>query len=565
MPVTSVLGAFLELERGDPDVPVVMEKRLGLWKQRTRTEVVDQVAAIADGLASLQVGPGEAVLLAASEHADWLALDLAVQALGAAVCPVPADATRDELRHALAVSGARVVIVDDQEQADLVLDLADDGANVDHVVDVDPSGLHGHQDPRLMTLPAPRGSDERVGARESLAVRVGDLRADAVAVRALTSGTNGQRRIVDLTHGALLAGTQAVIAATELDSNDRVLSFRPLADPAERTTTIGASLLSGALLALPESRMQVAGAMYEVAPTYVHLTRRWIDRTTSQVIDRLQTSSGIKGLFGRRWVRRVESGGGASSSKGLAVRYPVLEKLGLDKARLVVVSGSPLGSAERAFTAALGLPVRDAYALAEAGGLVTLAQGGDAEGLGRPLDHVQVRTDVSGQIVVSGPAVGDVELATGDRGEMVDGQLVLGGRMDDHVTIGGASVDLAEAEVALRSSPYVREAVLAVVDGRTLVVAELAEEPLERWATRQGITFATFRALTTTDEVKQLLRSELEPLVAEAGVSRIDEIRPLPTSLEQVEGVLTASGRVRRSVVVATTAPGGSPVDAGVA
>ena len=562
MTVTSVLGALCELERTGADVPVVMEKRLGLWKQRTRADVVEQVATIASGLATLPVGPGDVVLLWAADHADWLAIDLAVQALGAAVCPLADDATTDQLRHALVVSGARVVIVDDQEHADDVLDLADDGeVDVDHVVDADPSGLHGLQDTRLVSLPALVADLPEGRARPELDGRVDRLREDTVAVRALTGGTTDQPRAVDLTHGALLAGARAVVAATGLGDQDRVLSFRPLADPSERTTTIGASLLSGALLALPESRAQVADAMYEVAPTYVHVTRRWVDRTAAQVLDRLQATRGVKGLFARGWVRRVARGDASGSGRGIVVRYPVLEKLGLDRARMVVVSGSGLGAPERAFTETLGLPVRGAYALAEAGGVVTLTDEEHAVGVGRPLDHVEVSVDgEAGEVVVTGPGVGSATITTGDRGDLRDGRLVVRGRAADRVNIAGTTVDLAEVEARMRDSVHVREAVVALEDGRTVVAVELAEEPLERWATRQGITFATFRALTTTDEVQQLLRSELDPVAADTGLGRVDEIHALPLALEHVDGALTSSGRVRRSVVVARATAGGSPV-----
>lgn len=561
MSVPSVLGALCELERSAPDVPVVMEKRLGLWRQRTRGEVVGQVATIAAGLATLPVGPGDVVLLWAADHADWLALDLAVQAVGAAVCPLVDDATPDQLRHALVASGARVVVVDDQEHADEVLDLLDDTTVVvDHVLDADPSGLHGLHDARLSSLSDLVADVDPAQARARLEERVGQLAGDTLAVRVLTGGTTSEPRAVDLSHGAVLAGARAVVAATGLGEHDRVLSFRPLADPTERTTTIAASLLAGALLALPESRAQVSDAMYEVAPTYVHVTRRWVDRTAARVVDRLQGSRGIKGLFARRWVRHVARGQGAAAGRGVAVRYPVLEKLGLDRVRTVVLSGSLLGAPERAFTTALGLPVRNAYALAEAGGVVTLAEEGRLDDLGAPLAHVELALDADGQVLVAGPGVGGAQVPTGDRGELTDGRLVLDGRLGDRAEVAGTVVDLARVEARMRDSAYVREAVVVHADGRTVAVVELAEEPLQRWATREGITYATFRALTTTDEVQQLVRSELDPVATETGVGHIDDIRVLPASLDHVEGALTPSGRVRRRVVASTAATGGSPV-----
>ena len=556
--MSTVLGAFLELVDAQPDAHAVMVKRYGLWQQTTRQQFAERVAATADGLAALGVGPGATVLLAGADQLEWLQVDLAVQATGARVCAVAPGEPDDVFLRIVRAAGAGIVFATDQETVDRLLDLANAGSiTLDHVLEHRPTASAAPRDRRVVTL------DEIVARGEAnladLRDRVAALRPDSVAVVAVSSGTVAAPHVVELVHGALLAGARGVVQALGLGPQDRVLSYRPLADPTERTATIYASLLSGALLALPESRSQTALAMYEVAPTYVHVTRRWLDRTTSEVRSRMAASRGIKRLVSRGWLRRSDTGDQVAAA-GPLLRVPIVEKLGLDKVRALVVSGSPMGERERSFATAMRLPIRNAYALTELGGLATLAAV-DATGddCGTPLSGVEVGIDERGQVVLTGPAVSGAPVVTGDLGEVTGGSLRLLGRVGESVEVRGVEVPLLQLEHALRRSPYVREAAATTAGGRTVVTVELGQEAVARWASAQGLTFATFHALADTDEVRRLVEGEVASLAASAGLESVDELRILSIPLEDVPGALTASGRIRRDVVVAAGRVTGDP------
>ena len=279
--------------------------------------------------------------------------------------------------------------------------------------------------------------------------------------------------------------------------------------------------------------------MYEVAPTHVHDARCWVDQKAVKVAARLSASRrGLKGLVGRRWARQVATGEGDGPASPL-LKYPILEKLGLDKAHLLVVSGSPLGENERRFVRSLGLPVVPACAPTEAGGIVTLAEelpdGPDP--IGASLPGSQFEVDPSGEIVLTGSLVGETSVATGDTGTVDGGEVRLEGRRGERLELAsGDRFPMSIPEVSMRLSRYVREAVVAVVDGRVVVTVEPAAESVERWATERDIAFApTFRALATPPEVGELLRNEVAPLAADAGLDRVDELRVVPVPLEEVQ------------------------------
>lgn len=557
MQATSVLEAFLELVHQDPEVAVVMEKRHGLWQRRTRRQLAEQISVVARGLVEQGLGAGDTVMIAAADHAEWLVMDLAVQATGARVCAVTPDVPDDVLLRVASEAGATIVVVSGQSSSDRLLELiGSGGTRLGSVIDVAPAGPTSSSDPRVTPLSVieERGA-AAAGDADWLRARAFALDAAGAAVFAVSSGVVTTRHSVVLTHGALFAGAQAVVAAAELDERDRVFAFRPLADPTERTTTIYSSLLAGALLALAETRAQVADAMYEVAPTYVHVTRRWLDQTASGVVSRLAANRGLKKMISRRWVRDVSQGTGDAPA-GPLIRYSVVEKLGLDKARTIVVSGSPLGASERRFAAALGLPVRPAYSLTEAGGIVTLASSlPEVSGAcGDALPGVGIQIDPTGKVVVAGPSIAGGRVETGDMGDHDGDQLILHGREDARIRVGAERIPSLPLETTLRRSPHIREAVVEEEDGRVVLTLELVEEAVTRWATDRGITFATFRALSEMDEVAEFVRATVEPLAAEGGLERIDEIRVLPVPLEAVPGALSPSGRLRRETVTAFAA-----------
>ena len=550
---TTVLGRLLELHGEDPTALAVLDKRRGVWHPRTRAEVLGRVAALADGFVTDGLAAGETLILVADDGLDWLVVDLAAQAVGLRVCALPAATPERILAAALRATGATVAVASGYAAAERVLDVADaEGIALRAVLDTQELKPGAIRDPRHRAL------DELLtteGDVAGLAARVAALEPTDVAVLAVGTAAERGGDPVRLNHAALLRSARLAATAFDLGPKDRVLAFRAMADPTDRCTTTYAAVVSGALLAIPESRAEVDAALYEIAPTYVHVTRRWMDDVTTSIWARLESSSGLKGLLARGWTRRILAGRPLRGPLAtLMARYPIVEKLGLDRARNVLVSGSALGALERDFAAALRLPVRPGYALSEAGGVVTVGDAltGEPGDCGHPLPGIDLELDpADGSLVLRDEASG-LRLDTGDMARIEDGRLVLVGRRHDPVgdTPEAAAASLA-LEVALRDSIFVREAVVAERDGRTVVVVEPSPEVLMRWASDAGIDFATLRGLVATPEAVAHLRGILLEAGAPHGLTGIDDVVVLSDPLEEVPGVLTASDRVRRDVLLA--------------
>lgn len=550
----SILSALLELHTADSSATIVLEKRRGIWRERTRDELLSEVARLTEGLCGLGLPADETVLILAEDGLAWVAIDLAVQAAGLRVCAIPIDAPDALLDAAIRTTRASVVLASGYQCVERVLESAEKlGQRLRMVYDTHELAAGAVRDPRHHSVTELReaGSSASVG---DLAKQVGVLQGAAVAVLAMGTAAERGSPAVGLCHAALLRSAQLVASAFGLDASDRVLAFRPLADPTDRCTTLYSALISGATLVLPESRSEVDAAMYESAPTFVHVTRRWVDETMTTIWSRLESSRGTKGLFARLWLRRLTSGRPLSGPFATVLaRYPIVEKLGLDKVRVLLLSGSALGVPERRFASALRLSLRPAYALTEAGGVLTVADdlSGEPGACGRPLPGVALTADSVGLIHFRDEESG-VALDTLDSGEIRDGELVLRGRRSDRPGASpGALAESLELEVALRGSLFIREAVVEASAARTTVVLEPNFATLERWAQNRGVSFATVRSLVREQEVIEHLLAEVLRAGEHHGLRSADRLIVLDESLDAISGALSSSGRVRREVVLA--------------
>jgi acyl-CoA synthetase (AMP-forming)/AMP-acid ligase II len=159
--------------------------------------------------------------------------------------------------------------------------------------------------------------------------------------------------------------------------------------------------------------------------------------------------------------------------------------------RLVLSAGSPLApEVGRAFAARFGIRIHGFYGTSETGGIAFDASGEatlEGRSVGTPIAGVRVAFGARGRFRVSSPAVvGRGHFTPADLAQPNGlGELVLLGRSDRVVKIGGRRVDLAEVEAGLRSVPGIRDAFAQPrgASGRTLsaaVASDLAGAEIRR-------------------------------------------------------------------------------------
>ena len=144
-------------------------------------------------------------------------------------------------------------------------------------------------------------------------------------------------------------------------------------------------------------------------------------------------------------------------------------------------------------------------------------------------------------------------LRTGDVGQWVDGTHI---RIVDRIkhiiiTSGGKNVSPSEIENVLKTSPYVKEA-MVVGDGRKYLSALVGIEldTVGDWALRRNIPYTTYRDLSEKPEVIELIQGVVDETNKKfSTVEQIKKFRLMTKELDHEDGELTATQKIKREAI----------------
>jgi long-chain acyl-CoA synthetase len=150
-------------------------------------------------------------------------------------------------------------------------------------------------------------------------------------------------------------------------------------------------------------------------------------------------------------------------------------------------------------------------------------------------------------------ALVDGWLHTGDVGEMdEDGYVKITGRKKDLIiTAGGKNVAPQHIENLLKFSPYINDAVV-IGDGRKYLTAIIVidEENVSKYAQLNKVPYTTFASLTKTEEVVNLIQSEVNQVNKQlARVENIRKFKILDKKLYTEDGEVTPTMKVKRKFI----------------
>ncbi|HSA80262.1 MAG TPA: AMP-binding protein, partial [Geminicoccaceae bacterium] len=203
------------------------EKAYGIWHVYSWADSRDRVAELALGLLAQGIGRGDVVGIIGRNRPHWLWAELAAHAVGAMSLGIYEDALAKEVEYLLGYADAKIAFVEDEEQADKVLEIADRLPALRWVVYNDPRGLRKYQDPRLLSRERliEQGRGQPAGRFEQV---VAEGRGDEVAVLCTTSGTTANPKLAMLQHGPLLEHVVAYLRAEPREPSDEYVSILPL-------------------------------------------------------------------------------------------------------------------------------------------------------------------------------------------------------------------------------------------------------------------------------------------------------------------------------------------------
>jgi long-subunit acyl-CoA synthetase (AMP-forming) len=476
----TIASAFLDTVARQPDAAAV--RTLDGAVTLTWRKLADRVAAAAGGLRALGVRPGDTVALLSANRPELWVADLAVTMCGATTCPIYTTLPPHDIDYVLRDAGARIVIADPA--------LA--GGVPDHaeLVPIDDLPLDSPID---------------------LATAAAALDPTAVITLIYTSGTTAHPKGVELTHHGVMAALRGWQAGMPLDQVRRIISWLPPAHVMDRVLHYYLALAEGFETTTCPDPRQIARYLTAVRPDlFISPPRVWeklkagIESALDGLPEERRDAARAAIAAALQRVRLLRAGAPVPPALEEAVAHAdsalfagLRERLGLDRLVVAGVGSAPSAVDVLEFFHAIGVELRQGYALSEAGCAGTLTPSGpEAIGtVGRPLAGTELKLADDGEVLLRGAATmagyrhqpvatysaidTDGWLHTGDIGTLdADGALTIVDRKKDIlITAGGKNISPARVESELKAaSPLIAHA-CAIGDRRPYLTALLVLDP----------------------------------------------------------------------------------------
>lgn len=539
-----------ERASSDPAGVILRRKDRGIWKPVTWGDLAQRMNAAAAALHAAGIGSGDVVAILSDTNPAWATLDLGIQAAGAIAAGInPADPPA-EVARLLRETGARLLFVEGEAMLDKALEARGDCPALTRIVIMDMKGLRDLADPGCESLDA-------FLARAGSAAPPGvTLDPDAPAVLIPTSGTAGPARAVALSHRNIQAAIAAAAGPLDVRSADERLAFLPMCHVIERVLGLYLSLCVGAISNYVEGVDTVPENLQELQPTVLIAPPRFWRRLHARIDAASAAATPVQ-----RWLLRRTLAAGLARSRGTAsaidrsflgigrrpILAPVRRSLGLGRLRRAVFAFGGVAEAVSDWLHAVGIETAELYGQTEAGGfgfLVSQAASDDVRLAGD--GEIQVR----GTRVALGYRQGDALaplatadgwLCTGDAGEGRGGRLAPAGRLSE-------GRDIAAVEAALRSSPYISDAVAVPAGGGFAALVMIDPDTVEPWAQRHKVPFTGFASLVRAEEVKALV-AETVRSASRSGAGAIRAFRLIEQRYEPGDNELSPVFAPRRALL----------------
>ena len=386
------------------------------WKQ-----AMDEARRMAAHLLGLKLEPGTKIALLGKNSAHWILSDLAIMMAGHVSVPLYPTLTADNARQILEHSESKLVFVGKLDEWE---DLKNGIPKDMPIIEL----------PLAPNTGAPKWEQivaETEPLQENVTRDPGEL-----ATIIYTSGTTGTPKGVMSNFRSMIDAAKGTTERAEIGTNDRLISYLPLAHCYERMVIESGSLLTGVHVFFAESLDTFVADLQRARPTlFCSVPRLWV-----------KFQAGVFAKVPKDKLERLLS----IPIVSWLVRRKILKGLGLDQTRMAASAAAPLPQEVLHWYHSLGLELLEGYGMTENFAYSHANPVGDIRvgTVGLSSQGVETKISEEGEVLVKSPGTmmgyykapdmtaevltEDGYLRTGDLGKIdADGFLTITGRVKE--------------------------------------------------------------------------------------------------------------------------------------
>ena len=551
---------------------ILMVRREGdAWIDTSAADVHERVKHVAKGFSACGIRPGDRIAVMSRTRHEWTILDYAIWYAGCVTVPIYETSSVEQMQWILRDSGAVALVVEKQHHLQQFYQVTETVVQHSWVIEAD--GLE------LISAAGVNVSDGDIEERRS------GVRLDDIATIVYTSGTTGNPKGCELTHGNMLHITdQARSAVPEIfdDPNTSTLLFLPLAHIFGRAIQC-IMMESGLKTAYAPDATRLVDDLGVMKPNFVLAVPRVFEKIFNAAQQKAYEEGKGK-IFDAAAAVCIAYSKASEAGRvplALSIKHAVFDALVYKKIRArlggnvqwAVSGGAALGARLGHFFRGIGLVALEGYGLTETTAPLTVNRPSRVRvgSVGPALPGITLRIADDGEILAKGASVmrgyyrnpvatsdvidADGWFHTGDVGHIDDdGFLFITGRKKELlVTAQGKNVAPAPLEDRIRAHALVSQC-MVVGDNRPYVAALITLDPeaIGPWARAHGLPEnATAVDLHDNPELIADIQQAVDG--ANRMVSTAESIRKfkiLTTDWTEAGGQLTPSLKLRRNVVM---------------
>ena len=573
--------------------PAYREKEYGIWQSWTWAEAADEIEALALGFLDIGLDPGDHVAIIGRNRPQFYWTMVAAQMAGGVPVPVYQDSVAEEIAYVLDHCGARVAVVEDQEQVDKVIEIKDRLPGLTDIIYVDKRGMrkydHTHLTPYAEVQEIGRAARGRHEAE--LQRRRDALGWDDTCVMLYTSGTTGRPKGVVLSNRNIIETSRASAEFDRLGQDESILAYLPMAWVGDFIFSVGQAYWCGFCVCCPESTTTMYENLHEIGPTYFFAPPRYFEERITILTIRMEDAGPLKRwmynramAFARDVGPKILDGKPVSAWDRFKYRLgdlfvygPVRNRAGMSHVRVAYTAGEAIGPEIFDFWRSLGINLKQLYGQTEASVFITQQPDNEvrADTVGVPSPGVEIRIAESGEVFYRSPGVfveyyknpestastKDAEgwVATGDAGfiEEGTGHLRIIDRAKDVGKLNDGSLFAPKyVENKLKFFPNILEAVVhgANRDYCTAFI-NIDLTAVGNWAERNNIAYGSYQELAGHKQVMDTIQAHIEEVNESLSTDpmlsgcQIHRFLVLHKELDADDGELTRTRKVRRNII----------------